>query len=187
MPLNLLSTANVTNINSMFYSPDDRLTNLGLTLLAPEVGAGSLVPFAPNAKSLNLGTVPGQGLQGNHLIGEINFVGTASRSTFIPLLVDNITALRDTGVPIPRALAGTGRVVVVGNEPLLEAIMTTNHQRLLVLYGEPGNGYVVQTSTSLEVPMQWQTAWQGSLTNLSLTIQAPGNTNGSIYYRAYRQ
>ena len=186
IPLNLLSTASVTNLSSLLLVSDSRLGSFGLTMLAPELAAGSVLPSGPDTQQLNLGTGAGQSLQGNRLLGELSFVGTSTRSAFVPLVLDNLTAMRQSGAPVQRTIPGAGRVVIIGNEPLLEAVMSTNQQRLLVLYGEPGTGYVVESSFSPTNTGPWQIAWQGSLSNLSVTLQPPG-TNGTIYYRAYRQ
>ncbi|MEY2407977.1 MAG: hypothetical protein QOF48_647, partial [Verrucomicrobiota bacterium] len=187
VPLNMVSTAYVTNLNSLLLTADDRLGSLGLSMLAPELGAGTLLPQGPDTSRLSLGAAPGQSLQGNRLLGEISFVGTSRQSAFVPLILDNITATRQTGGPIARTIANAGRVVIIGNEPLLEAMISTNHQRYLILYGEPGGGYVVESSPLPGGPGPWQVTWQGSLSNLSQTIQPPAATNSTIYYRAYRQ
>lgn len=187
VPLQLLASAPVTNLNSLLLSPDDRLGSLGLSLFAPELSSGSLSVQGGNTRVLNLGAAAGQSLLGDRVLGSLNFIGTSTQSAFVPVVISNLVALRPTGELVGRTLGGQGRVVVVGNEPLLEALVSTNQQRSLVLYGEPGPGYVVQTSPQPDNPALWQTAWQGPLTNLFQTIPAPGGAGGTVFYRVFRQ
>ncbi len=187
VPINVLASAHVTNLNALLFSAEDRLGSLGLSLTAPELSAGSLVVQGQNTQELNLGVVPGQTLFGGKILGQLNFTGISTQSAFVPLIITNLIAMRPSGEPVPRTLGGEGRVVVIANEPLLEALLSTNQQRSLVLYGKPGAGYVIQTTTQPNNPLLWQTVWQGSLTNLTLPLPAPGNSNGTLYYRAYRQ
>lgn len=187
VPINVLATAHVTNLNALLYSADDRLGSLGLSLTAPELSAGSLIGQGQNTQEMNLGVVSGQTLFGGKILGQLNFTGTSTQSAFVPVIFSNLIAMRPTGIPVPRTLSGAGRVAVIANEPLLEALLSTNQQRSLVLYGKPGAGYVIQTTTQPNNPLLWQTVWQGSLTNLTLPLPAPGGSSGTLYYRAYRQ
>jgi hypothetical protein len=66
----------------------------------------------------------------------------------------------------------------------VEALVTTNDNRSLVLYGHPGSSYIVDTATNLVSPIFWQVQWQGPLTNLSQRINNLSVTNEINFYRA---
>jgi hypothetical protein len=58
-------------------------------------------------------------------------------------------------------------VVLIGQEPLLEAWRQTN-QALLTLYGNPGETYRISHSTNLNDNI-WQPGWTAPMTNLFQT------------------
>ena len=125
-------------------------------------------------------------LRGGRLLAQVNFTAVSTQTTVVPLLLSNLTAIQASGVAVPRTLADPSRVVVVGNEPLVEVLMSTNQQPMLVLYGEPGPNYLIQSTTDLQNTNLWQTAWQGTLTNL-IQVIGPATSSQGTYFRALRQ
>ena len=51
--------------------------------------------------------------------------------------------------------ASSGRIVFLGNEPLLEAVLLPGKQRVLNLYGKPGAAYALETSSDPGDPSSW--------------------------------
>jgi hypothetical protein len=82
-------------------------------------------------------------------------------------------------------LAHDGRVAVVGAAPLVEALLSTNDSRTIILYGTPGKHYVVECTTNL-LNAAWTLLGQGVLTNQSRPFDA-GRTNRTFFYRAREQ
>jgi hypothetical protein len=80
----------------------------------------------------------------------------------------------------------SGRVVVVGNEPLLEAVPTGPQEATLVLYGKPGPNYRILTCTSLDGCAPWQTFWQGNQADLFQTIPITLMPVHAQFFRAVR-
>src|SRR4030095_7817347 len=79
-----------------------------------------------------------------------------------------------------------GRVVVGGEESLLEAILTTNGQPALILYGQPGPGYAIEGKPRWETSLPWQVVWEGTQSNLLQQIQPVGGTNRIMFFRPKR-
>ena len=111
----------------------------------------------------------------------------AAQSALAPLFSSNVTSVQSNGIPITTTLTNSGRVVVLGNEPFLEALPSTNQQSLLILHGLPGTAYVVESTSDEGSSKQWQTVWSGTMTNLSQVIHPAGtNTNRLTLFRASR-
>ena len=81
----------------------------------------------------------------------------------------------------------TLRLVLVGEEPLLEWTHGTNGEPLLMLYGKPGAGYSIQSQHELGSSL-----WEPAMTNLVapaslwLRLSPPETTRQQIFYRAVR-
>jgi hypothetical protein len=52
-------------------------------------------------------------------------------------------------------IAQPGRLIVVGEQPLLEPFVFTNGQQALMLYAQPGTTNALETTTSLADPVSW--------------------------------
>jgi len=78
-------------------------------------------------------------------------------------------------------------VVVIANEPLVEASFSTN-QPQLILYGQPGWTNVVQaTSDPSARSSTWQNVWEGTLTNLSQAVQPAVPINRMLFFRSFKR
>jgi hypothetical protein len=184
VPVQVMATVGLTNLESLLITPENRLANLSLLTIASELRPASLQMQGPSTAQMAFQTQPGQTLMSSQLVARLQFTAVSTQSAFVPLTLASVTARQTNGVPVARTIPGSGRVVVVAEEPLLEALLLTNNQRQLVLYGPPGPGYIIQKSPNPGVPDQWQTAWEGSLTNLYQVIPTSGAT--SEFYRAIR-
>jgi hypothetical protein len=189
VPVNLVaSTTPVTNLSSSLLLASQRLVDRSLTSFAPELSSATLQSEAPNVEKMIFNTTNGQVLRQSRLLARFNFTALANQSSaFVPLVLSNIVALQTNGLAVPRTLASAGRVVVVGREPLLESLLSTNLERSLILYGEPGSGYLVESTTDPSDENSWQPVWQGTLTTLSLSIAPATLTNDITFFRAIRQ
>jgi hypothetical protein len=186
VPVSVLTSSGVTNLSALLFAPSDRLANLGLTTLAPELRPASLEAQGPNLLKMTFNTMSGQVLQDGRLLAQLNFTAVSNHSAFVPLVLSNVTAMRASGVSVPRTLAGDGRVVVVSEEPLLQALSATNLFPALILYGEPAANYIIEATPDLQNSNQWQTVWTGSLTNLFQMVMPASSTNYNRFLRAIR-
>lgn len=182
VPVSVETSTSVTNVSVIVDLPSARLTNATLTGLAPGVTA-ALQPAGPDHVQLRLSAAtalpPGQPL------ANLGFVATSNQpSAIIPLLVSGAQALQANGVAVPRVVGADGRVVIVGSQPLIEALIATNGQRMLVLYGQSNVTYDIESATNLNPTVVWTLYWRGGVTNLVQPVVP--NTGQRLFYRAHR-
>lgn len=102
----------------------------------------------------------------------------------VPLLISSTQALQSNGTAVPRFLSRDGRVVIVAPPPLLESLLSTNGQRVLLIYGESNVTYRVESTPSLNPPILWTPYWEGGVTNLVQPIDPAAAP--TLFYRARR-
>src|SRR5207237_8186657 len=134
----------VTNLVGSICVSSERLTNLQFTALAPELRRATLDPLTPDLSQMSFATTNNRILQPGQAIAQLSFTAISTQSAFVPLLLSNVTAIQTNDIALNRTIATSGRVVVVGAEPLLEALPSTNSQPTLILYGEPGAHFIVE-------------------------------------------
>ena len=200
MPVNLISSVALTNLNMTVEVRPDRLTNLWIEpILTQQVCSATIVPAATPSP----GPLPGQGGAGAFYnlalatctsqfptgalqVAWLHFTTTTNgNSAFVALGLDNIVGLQPNGTPVRNFAPQSGRVVIIGEEPLLEAFIATNRQPTLMLYGKWPYDYVVETATDVRGP--WTTNQSTTLTtNLWTPLTVPAN-RPQQFYRARRQ
>ncbi len=188
VPLCVTNVTGVTSLSASIFVPTDQLSNLGMSALDPELDSGTFDPQGPGLSKMSFSVRSGQILQNGHKVAQLNFTAVSTHSAFVPLIISNVVSMQSNGVPIKTILARSGRVVVVGSEPLLEPFPSAHYNHSLVLYGLPGTNYLVESTSDEGQVKQWQAAWQGTLTNLFQVIHPDGNiTNRLTLFRALRQ
>lgn len=138
---------------------------------------------------LNFVACPGQSLIGTQQVAWLNFITVSNQSSaFVRLEFTDLVGRMADGTPVANFAPQSGRVVVIGEEPLLEMVHGTNTQPLLFLYGQPASGYTIETRPNL-ASGAWQAAVPGLTitTNLWLEFPPPASASRENYYRALRQ
>ena len=111
---------------------------------------------------------------------------TNQHSAFVPVALIDLLGVQPGGVVVSNLFAQAGRVVIVGEEPLLEVFPSTNGLVQAVLYAPVGSTNVVQTSPDLPA-LSWS-AWQPvTMTNLLQSLPLLPATNRTLFFRAVRQ
>jgi hypothetical protein len=182
VPINLLSTVALTNLSFTLASAPDRLTNWVFTSTNTAIGFSNVQTFDPSQIVFALATKSGEALQGPSLAGQICFTAASNSSAFVPLLITNITGTKSDGAPVGNVFGLSGRVAIIGREPLLEAWLETNRHRMLTLYGNPGSSYEIDNITNI-AGTDWSLAWYVPLTNLFQTFGANERLQ-QVFYRA---
>lgn len=183
VPVVLLSTVALTNMSFTVPFPPDRLTNFALLVNSPQVLTQQLQVSGMSNLLVSFILTTSSVLHGPTNVGQLSFAALSSQSSgFIPLALSNVAGLKPDGGPVGNAFGQPGRVVVVGKEPLLEAALATNAQRVLTLYGNPGSSYLVSDKTNL-LGTNWLTGWRVPLTNLAETFGLDA-ASAMIFYRA---
>ena len=136
---------------------------------------------------MSLSTCSNQFLIGTQQVAWLHFQALSNHpSAFVALHLDNTVDLQPNGVEVRNFAPQSGRVVVVGEEPLLEAYFETNHLLALMLYAKAGTTNVVIGSPDLSVPAAaWTSVQSIGMSNLFQWVQPP-TTNQWMFYRAVR-
>jgi hypothetical protein len=131
---------------------------------------------------------PNQFLMGTQQVAWLNFATVSNQSSdFVGLSLSDLRAYQSDGTPVANFAPQSGRVVIAGEQPLVEMVFSTNKQTRLILYGKPASGCVIQWRTNLA-----EGNWRAVLTNLTVTTSlfldfTPPPGNGRVnFYRAVR-
>ncbi len=184
VPLEIVTSTRVTNVSFVVQVPPSRLTNVEVILRPTLNWTIARQEVSPGTTRFTLGQATGEFLTGTQQVGWLSFstVGTQS-SAFVPLDISELTAMQSDGQPVPRTISDNGRATVVAAEFLMECFMPVNQPYNLILYGPIGSSYRIETSATPQGPV-WTTGWQGTVTNLMLTIDDIAPTNKSLFFRA---
>ncbi len=156
VPLRLETGIGLTNVRFMIEQPAGVLSNLAIQALAPELGTATLTAQAPGRSLITLAPIAGQALEGERTLAYLRFTAPASGpSAFVPLNLTNLVVRRANGTLVSRPEAISGRVILIGDEPVLEALPAPPGEHHLALFGRPGHAYEIQ-SFSGSVPANWK-------------------------------
>jgi hypothetical protein len=143
----------------------------------------ALQPAGPDHVQLRLSAAAA--LPSGQPLANLGFVARANQpSAIVPLLVSSAQAMQANGVAVPRVVGVDGRVVIVSSRPVLEALIATNGQRMLMLYGQSNVTYDIESTTSLNPTVVWTLYWRGGVTNLVQPVVP--NAGQRLFYRARR-
>jgi hypothetical protein len=190
VPVRLLSTTALTNMSFNVIYPTERFdTNFVLAVNSPQVLAQrwSLVETGQIELSF---TLPATSiLYGPTNVGQLGFRAVSHQSSaFVSLQISNVHGLKPNGSEVANANGYPGRVVVIGAQPLLEAVFDTNHQPVLVLYAQPGTTNMLQYTTALTETNTWTDCGPAVvMTNLFQVIQPVCTNRYTLFYRARRE
>src|SRR5688572_27997409 len=156
VPLQLVSGAALTNVSFLLEASEERLTNLTLQPLAPELAVASIQRLETNRYQIRLQTRAGQSVQGSLDLAALGF-GTVlvNRSAILPLHLSGLEGTRETGIHLGNGLGRDGRVFIIGAEPLLDAIALSNQTQRLILYGRPGGWYGIASGSDMADVANW--------------------------------
>lgn len=162
---------------------DGTLLDLAVAPISAIVGTASIRSLSPSRYRIEIGARAGSTLHGDQLLAQLQF-GTAveARSAFVPVKLLNISAVKPDGSTVVNLFGQSGRVTVVGAEPLLEAFLTQDLQRTLKMYALPGS-YVLQESRAVGQVMSWRDVMSVDATGLTTDLGEMAPVTGSVVYR----
>jgi hypothetical protein len=184
VPVNLYTTASLTNLNFTLVDPTGHFTNWSITATNAMIGSASAERVDPLHVRFNIAAQTGQILRGSNSIGSICADVLPGPSAFVPLEPSNLGAEGPENSPITNFFLQAGRVVVIGPQSLLDAIPGGNPSRALTLYGNPGMNYNLLSATNLAGTVSWSVVRSVTLTDLFDIITLGGNTNQMQFYKA---
>ncbi len=187
VPINLVSYAALTNLAFQVSYPSDRFTNPSLTITSPLIIGARLSQIGPDLLEVSLdlagSSVPGALTN----IGTLNLTAVANQpSAFVTLGVGNVVGRKPDGSFASRGPCTSGRVVVVGGEPLLEMVNNADGSRRLLLYSLPGYRVQVLSGANLAASQSWPLKYDVVPASLCQSIGPLQMTNRMEFFRARR-
>ena len=163
--------------------PPERLTNFNLTVNSSQVLTQQFQLLNAGNVQANFTLPASSVLHGPTAVGQLGFTAVSNQnSAFVPLIISEIQGTKPNGTPVGNSFGQSGRVVVIGTQPLLEAWRGTNSQRMLTLFGNPGTSYEIFYNTNL-LKTNWFLGWRLPQTNLAQSYAA-NQWLPQVYYRA---
>jgi hypothetical protein len=124
------------------------------------------------------------GVTGDQIIGSVCFTPQATQSTFAPLLLSNVVITNVSGT-IPGSATSPSRAVIIANQSLLQAQISTNQQRQVTLFGKADTNYVFDYSTNLRTG--WSPGWTNAMPPpmfLTTPVQVAASNAPALFLRA---
>src|ERR1019366_7684275 len=107
--------------------------------IVPQICASSITPLTNSLQQLNLMACANQWLIGTQQVAWLNFTAATNQSSaLVGLQFTDLRGYQPDGRSVANFAPQAGRVVVVGEEPLLECVRGTTVQPQLIPYGKPG-------------------------------------------------
>lgn len=184
VPISLSGAVAVTNLTFVLSVPTNRLGSLALQAVSAQLASATLQGLGGNNLQIVLNAAAGQTLQAGQL-AQLNFSATPGQSSaFVSLTPQSAQGLNVDGSSATFNVQ-SGRVVVIGPEPLLDTLILAGGSRELVLYGLPGDSYQIQSSTNLGKSNGWANVQRVPMTNQVKIISGLDTSKSQIFYRAY--
>jgi hypothetical protein len=179
---------NVASIDLKLQVPAGRLTNIVLQSFAPQLDpvATTITGQDGSAWHLHFAALSGQTIPaGTNALVDLSFIAVSNQpSAFVPLQATEVDGTKPDASPIIHTFAQSGRVVVIANQPLLEAGFSPNSSRQLTLYGKAWTSYAIESSTNLANPNNWKQVRYFAQTNMVTTLNGLGAPGSAAFYRA---
>jgi hypothetical protein len=188
VPINLISSVPLTNLTMRLLLAEGHLVQPSLETIVPEICA-SAVQFITNGQYLlSFATCTNQSLIGTQQVAWLNFTAISNLSSaFVALNLDQITGREPNGSAVANFAPQAGRVVIVGVEPLLEAVVDPGHQVIVTLYAAVSSTNDLTTASGLSAPISWLPWQQVVMTNLFRDFSVSAPTNALHFFRALRE
>ncbi|MEW6161109.1 MAG: hypothetical protein AB1813_27080, partial [Verrucomicrobiota bacterium] len=174
----------VAQLSFVLDLPPDRLSNFSVEAVAPELNAPAVTSISSREYRVDLNIRAGQTLSGNREVARLKFAAQNQPSAFVPLKVMSIDARKADNIVVGNLFGESGRVVIIGAQPLLEARFTEDKRRFLTLYGRPLAGYQVQVSSDLSGNGHWRNFVRIPMTDYAHDIFGLSD-NPHDFYRAF--
>jgi hypothetical protein len=177
----------LTNVTALLQAPQIRLTNLVLQSVSPEAQVAVLLPAGPDTYSLSLILDPARVTSSSRIVASLGFAAVPQPSSaIVRLAFSQPSGKRNDGLPVIKPEAAFGQVIIIGNEPVLQASISPSLVRNLVLYGFPGASYEIQSTTNVMNPGAWVNLMRVPLTNRFEVFNGLGINQPASFYRAYQ-
>jgi hypothetical protein len=189
LPVNLMSSGSLSNLDMLVDALERWLTDLSVETNVAGVCASGISRLSNSVYLLSLAACSNQWLYGTQQVAWLYVSAVSNQpSAFVPVAISGGVGAQPDGTLVTNYLSQAGRVVVIGEEPLLEASTRSNGQPGLTLYGATNWNHTLETAPELGNPAGWQPAWTNLHTTNLVRHLVPGSaTNGTWFFRAKRE
>jgi hypothetical protein len=190
VPIRFNSTSGIADIQVPVHINAGPLSNLVLQVVAPELDPAfsKLSHTGGTNYLLSLKVRPGQPMQGEKVAAVLAFeIPVTANSAFVPLRMGTVTGHTPDGRLLKDRPGRSGRVVVVGSDPLLEAALAGDGARSLTVYAKPGSSYAVEYAADMKGTGGWNRLPQKlAPIQLATPMQLPNPGFPVVLYRAVK-
>ena len=181
VPLVVHTALDLTNLAVTLGPLTDRVTNLALVALAPEVISAALQPLGAGTYSANFALNPVLGTNAIRVLARLAFLAlTNPHSAVVPLTLSAPSARRFDGKTVAQSSASGGRVIIVAAEPVLDI----NGAGAMTLYAKPNFCYALEYSTNIGPDSAWTRLRPIAVTQQATPVSGLGGPFSRIFYRA---
>jgi uncharacterized delta-60 repeat protein len=150
------SNTGVTNLSFKLQFPAIRFENMFLTNMTGFLGVCSLSPLNSTSAVVRLAAASGQTLPGDVVLANIGFDTVSNLGSGIfSFKPAEIECMRADGRKTAITIVETGRIGIVGREPLL-GIKMEGPTRRFTLYGRAGVRYRLESAFNLSPAAAWK-------------------------------
>lgn len=181
LPIILGASDEITNLQFTVAWPGGQLGTPTLTF-APPVVAGSL-QMQNSTAVVQMQIDPGQSFAGSNTIAQLNFQALpAQPSAFVNVPITGASGIKSDASSYANVIPGSGQVVVVGANPLLQFQASASQGDVLNLFGHPGATYQVQSTTNLTPPIVWAPLLNHEQSDVNDSLNLDGS-QPAIFFR----
>jgi hypothetical protein len=178
----LKCNAAITNVTADLDLPLNRFTNF--TVVPVAVPDGRVGLEGERTLHLNLRVDSHQTYAQPTLVARLAYQSVLDQiSAIMPVRITGMTSIRPDGLPLASVLGYDSRIIVVGRQPILEALRGVDSPRSLMVYGREGMDYHIQSATGPE-SKSWPDYISVTLTNIAHRLDGLTPTNENRFYRA---
>ncbi|HOY57002.1 MAG TPA: putative Ig domain-containing protein, partial [Verrucomicrobiota bacterium] len=183
VPVRLDARADVRQLAFDLRIDGGRLQGLRLTPRPDAVAGSSFLSVGPGQWRCQLEAAEGRPFSGLTTLGDLAFATASdSPSTAVTLGLGALEAVRSSGQVIRHGWGQDGRVLVIGEQPILEVSPQT--ELPLVLYGRPGRTYEIRSTTDLAGGAPWRPTGRLLLEGRFKLIGRPLPEEANAFHRA---
>jgi len=187
LDLDVFSSTPLVGLQCVVHFDGDRMNNLSVESLQPELATATLQPATGRTALLTITALAGHTLQGTQHLAQLHFSTAPDQdSTFVWVTMTGLAGTRSVAGLAPTPLVNPGRVAILDGQPLLEAgAGPAGGPRQLKLYGKPGQAYTVERSTRPLDPTSWVTVRSLTMSASQQSFEdGEGGSLPTVFYRA---
>ncbi|HOB97203.1 MAG TPA: CARDB domain-containing protein [Verrucomicrobiota bacterium] len=183
VPVRIDTRADVRQLTFDLRIDGDRLHDLRLTPRPDAVAGSSFLSVGPGQWRCQLDAAEGRPFSGLVTLGDLAFATASDApSTAVALGVSALEAVRSSGQIIRHGWGQDGRVLVIGEQPILE--VSPEPDLPLALYGRPGRTYEIRSTTDLAGGAPWRPTGRVLLEGRFMLIDRPLPEEANAFHRA---